>query len=307
MKKTIRLNESDLHRIISESVGQYLTELDWKTYMNAGKKRLAQGGKKYGNGFDSLLQAEREFNRLYGTNAVYDRPAGGGTRGLEFFDNPEEQGITRTHGHIVGQYDNPHKDVRMQARTDVSTPGRRSKYRTLIYDPKHKYADMDQFWSDNHNPEDIENRFYTGGGIDKNKEPLLAYMIKQNHDRAKDELDAYENGDYEYRKGEGWKKKNESLDRKIDRIVRESVKHVLRESDYEDYNDWAKNSNASDKEKEDAGKRQDKRREGNSFHGDKLAYKQYRHKQFDKRGEDQDNKLALKKRTAKRLRDGWRF
>lgn len=93
----------------------------------------------------------------------------------------------------------------------------------------------------------------------------------------------------------------------LHRIVMESVKHVLSESNYEDYNDWAKNSNASDKEKEDAGKRQDKRREGNSFHGDKLAYKQYRHKQFDKRGEDQDNKLALKKRTAKRLRDGWRF
>ena len=38
MKKTIRLTESDLHRVIKESVKQCLTELDWRTYANAAKK-----------------------------------------------------------------------------------------------------------------------------------------------------------------------------------------------------------------------------------------------------------------------------
>ena len=42
MKKLIRLTESDLHRVIKESVKQCLTELDWRTYANAAKKRDAQ-------------------------------------------------------------------------------------------------------------------------------------------------------------------------------------------------------------------------------------------------------------------------
>jgi hypothetical protein len=37
-KQIIRLTESDLHNIVKESVSQVLTELDWKTYMNAARK-----------------------------------------------------------------------------------------------------------------------------------------------------------------------------------------------------------------------------------------------------------------------------
>lgn len=47
MKKTIRLNESDLHRIVKESVNRILTELDWKTYANAARKRAEQGASDY--------------------------------------------------------------------------------------------------------------------------------------------------------------------------------------------------------------------------------------------------------------------
>jgi hypothetical protein len=42
-KKLIRLTESDLHNIIKESVNNILSELDWKTYANAAKKRAEQG------------------------------------------------------------------------------------------------------------------------------------------------------------------------------------------------------------------------------------------------------------------------
>ena len=34
-KKVIRLTESDLHRIVKESVNKVLTEVDWRTYANA--------------------------------------------------------------------------------------------------------------------------------------------------------------------------------------------------------------------------------------------------------------------------------
>lgn len=38
MKKRIKLTESDLHNIIKESVKNVLTELDWRTYLNAHQK-----------------------------------------------------------------------------------------------------------------------------------------------------------------------------------------------------------------------------------------------------------------------------
>ena len=41
-ESVIRLTESDLHRIVKESVQKILTEMDWKTYANAAKKRLQQ-------------------------------------------------------------------------------------------------------------------------------------------------------------------------------------------------------------------------------------------------------------------------
>lgn len=41
-KNKVRLTESQLHRVIKESVKQVLSELDWKTYMNAARGRKAQ-------------------------------------------------------------------------------------------------------------------------------------------------------------------------------------------------------------------------------------------------------------------------
>ncbi len=41
-KRLIKLSESDLHKIVKESVNKVLTELDWRTYANAAKKRDAQ-------------------------------------------------------------------------------------------------------------------------------------------------------------------------------------------------------------------------------------------------------------------------
>ncbi len=228
MKRTIRLNESDLRHLIAESVKKTLNELDWKTYMNAGKKRLAQRGEKSANGYDSLHQAERAFNKEYGSNVVYRSNGGDGTDGKEFFDYPEKQGLTRTYGDIEGQFNHP-LDIRMQAKTDVSTPNVSTygKYRTLTYDPKYKYADESMVWTNDHSPSSREDNFFGGHGIDKNKEPILAQMIKQNHDKAKRELDAYEDGDYEYIKGKGWQLK-ESINRKIDRIVSESIRRNIR-------------------------------------------------------------------------------
>ena len=39
MKQIIRLTEGDLHDIIRKSVNNIIQELDWKTTMNAARKR----------------------------------------------------------------------------------------------------------------------------------------------------------------------------------------------------------------------------------------------------------------------------
>lgn len=41
-KQVIKITESDLHKIVKESVNKVLTELDWRTCANAAKKRDAQ-------------------------------------------------------------------------------------------------------------------------------------------------------------------------------------------------------------------------------------------------------------------------
>ena len=41
----IRLTESKLKQIVEESVKNILTELDWKTYANAAKKKGSTKGK----------------------------------------------------------------------------------------------------------------------------------------------------------------------------------------------------------------------------------------------------------------------
>lgn len=42
MKQIIRLTEGDLHKIIKKSVNNIIQELDWKTTMNAARKRKEQ-------------------------------------------------------------------------------------------------------------------------------------------------------------------------------------------------------------------------------------------------------------------------
>ena len=63
MKRTIKLRESDLRRMIAESVKGVINELDWKTYANAARKRAEQGASDY-----DIYQLDQAAN-----NALYDK------------------------------------------------------------------------------------------------------------------------------------------------------------------------------------------------------------------------------------------
>ena len=76
MKQKIKLTESDLHRIIKESVKQVLSELDWRTYQSAAEKSMKQSH----NG--DLSPQERAFNK----NRSYE------------FDNYADKKFRNKHG-----------------------------------------------------------------------------------------------------------------------------------------------------------------------------------------------------------------
>ena len=76
MKQKIKLTESDLHRIIKESVKQILSELDWRTYQSAAEKSMKQSH----NG--DLSPQERAFNK----NRSYE------------FDNYADKKFRNKHG-----------------------------------------------------------------------------------------------------------------------------------------------------------------------------------------------------------------
>lgn len=70
-KNRIRLSESQLHKVIKESVKNVLNELDWGTYDSAMRKAAARGDYERAGRFGS---ASRDaYNRDYGTHgSVYD-------------------------------------------------------------------------------------------------------------------------------------------------------------------------------------------------------------------------------------------
>ena len=89
MKQRIRLTESDLHRVIKESVRQVLSELDWRTYHSAYEKASEQGDHKRALKFRQA--ADNAFNREHGY----------GMKNIPFGDGDMEQ-IEFSDGEIYG-------------------------------------------------------------------------------------------------------------------------------------------------------------------------------------------------------------
>ena len=94
-KKRIKLTESDLHRIIKESVNKVLTELDWKTYANAAKKAREQASLDWENAnfndYDKNFTRARKFSNASADEL--DKQYGG--RHSVYTDEPEFQRFTR--------------------------------------------------------------------------------------------------------------------------------------------------------------------------------------------------------------------
>ena len=180
--KKIRLTESQLHRVIKESVNRLLTELDWKTYANVQK----EVNKKKEDIHDNKSRSDwtiNDWNSVYGARNRNNR-----------FKDAEIDAFNRDYGYDKG-------DDRVRRRKTYSfedDPWKGSLY--AIHQREDwpiskslKAPFSGDFYNDYHGT--AEDMF----GNDT--EGLNAY------NRAKKELNDYDNGNYEYVKGKGWQLK----------------------------------------------------------------------------------------------------
>lgn len=181
MKRTIKLSESDLHRVIAESVRQCLTELDWKTYQNARRKANERGeydrAMRFGNASDKAFNDE--FAYQGDEESPYFEP---NVRGDTFMNkiiaNSERHGFespSHTLYHTRNKGGKPYDYDTTKAFGIMDKYDKEKRYRRTI-NPSLK-------------------RFFG------NAEQEDAYR------RASKEMDDYVDGNYEYVKGEGWKLK----------------------------------------------------------------------------------------------------
>lgn len=190
-KKLVRLTESDLHRIVKESVNRILTEteLDWKTWQNAAYKAQEYRDKnphKYDRnrlyGFQDM--ARKAFAKKYGLENQYNNGPYGGEEGVINLDN---------------------NDLRNRDR--ISVHGSR----------EHDFGDEDKH-SLNHNVYHFGKKYGNNGGYGRTRmwdyahestpEEFFDNTEKSKIFRdAEKEVDDYRNGKMKYVKGEGWVKK----------------------------------------------------------------------------------------------------
>ena len=173
MKQIVRLTESDLHRVIRESVNQILSELDWKTYANAAKKRKDQ----YKNNpadiekWDKYLDLERAANRSFDD---------------EYVDTLKYD----TLGDKMAGKQSP------KFKANINLNG--SPYSAI----KGKNKSGDEIFSSG------KGKYHSSKGVTTPRNFFKDPGVAASYEKANDELWDYHNGNYDYDKENGWHLKN---------------------------------------------------------------------------------------------------
>lgn len=180
-KQVIRLTESDLHRIIKESVNKVLTELDWKTYANAEKKAIERGDTSYW----------REKGETF-PNTI-SKAADQRIRAKRFGDAAKDA-FNRDFGYQQGEhfYDDDYQRVGMGGDF-----GYTEEFSPHAAGWKHDgVASLKQFPHGVYTTERTPEEFFGD-----NSDAVQAY------NKAKDEVGNYKKGNYGYQNGKGWQLK----------------------------------------------------------------------------------------------------
>lgn len=181
-KNRVRLTESDLHRIIKESVKKVLSEADWKTFANAEKEARKRGDMSYWR-----EQGETDPKALL--NKAVDSRARAGR-----FGQYAKEKFNKEHGYKNGDmWDDDFASVKMGGDFDATEEfaphaiGLRSKG----YGNPKKY----EFGRDNDTFQKVSPEEFFQGNDD----------AAQAFKKANDEVKNWKSGKSKYVKGKGWK------------------------------------------------------------------------------------------------------
>jgi hypothetical protein len=188
-KRTIKLTESELKSIITESVKNIISELDWKTFQNAGNKshELAMD---IANKPENANLAPHQYSRE--DKLAYDKHM----RRSHDFIKAAKKSFDRDHGYTSDTTIVASSPDIIPTLNGVGAFKNGGKWR----------GQWDEFAGEyvGNNEPNIASRFYGkssenfyNGGIE-DKDALNAY------DKAKKEMKDYHSDNYRYTKGKGW-------------------------------------------------------------------------------------------------------
>lgn len=190
MKKQIKLNEAQLKKVVAESVQKVLSELDYKTYFNAAKKRLQQYRDNTADKekFDKYWELQKAANQSFDDDYVglmkYD------TMG----DKMKGKHSPKFNAHIdVGREDFPY-----QAINGYNKGGDR------LFTTK-------------------QGAYYSDNGYTTPRNFFRDSDVADAYTKANDELWNFYNGKYNFDGEKGWHLKES----KLNAIIAESIKKVL--------------------------------------------------------------------------------
>lgn len=193
MKRTIKLKESELRNMISESVKGVLNELDWKTLANAEKKARERGNASYWRekgekGFDAISKAADQRVRA------------------ERFGDAAKKAFNRDFGYQQGEhfYDDDYQRVGMGGDF-----GYKEEFAPHAAGWRHDgVASLKQFPHGVYTTERTPEEFFDG-----NTDAVQAY------NKAKEEVGNYKKGKYDYDSENGWNLK-ESINKNVSKLLR---------------------------------------------------------------------------------------
>lgn len=174
-KQIIKLTESDLKQLVTESVNKILTELDWKTYQNAAHKDY---NPKRGKEFSKM--AAYKFNKNFGYNTDSTT------------DNDSVQ-LRNGYGKANDNYLSIHSKNGYKGQPTKFASKSSKEY--INNDPNDKY-------------------YYTSTK-DTSTQELKPFTQDKRHARkiqnAYNEFENYRQGNYTYNKGQGWTKNKNNI------------------------------------------------------------------------------------------------
>lgn len=166
-KNIVKLTESELKQIITESVKKIISELDWKTYQNAAKKDYNPKRAR------EFAQAARDtFNKDYEYSD----------------DNGNYVGMNKS-----GLYD---KDNTLSINSSYDKPSKYGNNNVRFSSKSANGDDKDNWYSMKYDN--------TYGHVEKPTTTDKRHARKIQ--KAYDEFENYRNGNAKYNKGEGWNK-----------------------------------------------------------------------------------------------------